>query len=277
MVLIKEYKMAEVKTNLRWAGGKSKMIKILDNFFPKEVNKYIETFTGGGSVLLHIMQKYQPEVAYANDIDGMLINYYNCIKSEPDKVINECLEIKNSYDCKTFTDRFYELNRNIASHFFTANKTSFSGLNKNYSYQAYDRNFSVKCINKIKDISNVLQNVNFVNGDFVKLDEVVGNIDGYFIYLDPPYYGNKDKGLYGENGKLHKEFNHIELFEWVEKHKDNNQIMLSYDDSPYIRELYKDYNIYSFDFVYSMTNTGGNLCKNGKEIVITNYSIGEYE
>ena len=31
--------------------------------------------------------------------------------------------------------------------------------------------------------------------------------------------------------------------------------------------------IYGFDFVYSMTNTGGNLCTKGKEIVITNYEI----
>ena len=49
--------------------------------------------------------------------------------------------------------------------------------------------------------------------------------------------------------------------------------MISYDDSPYIRELYKDYYIYNFDFVYSMTNTGGNNCKIGKEIIITNYKI----
>lgn len=47
--------MKVVKSNLRWPGGKSKMTKILDKFFPKEVNKYLETFTGGGSVLLHIM------------------------------------------------------------------------------------------------------------------------------------------------------------------------------------------------------------------------------
>lgn len=265
--------MTEIKTNLRWAGGKSKMIKILDKFFPKEVNKYLETFTGGGSVLLHIIQKYNPKTAYANDIDNKLINYYNDVKNIPETVINECLEIKHSYNCDTFTEEFYKLDRNRASHFFISNKTSFSGLNKNYSSQAYDRNFSVRCINKIKDISDVVQNVNFVNNDFIQLDDVIGDINGYFIYLDPPYYGNKDKGLYGEKGKLHKEFNHEELFEWVKKHSDNNQIMLSYDDSPYIRELYKDYNIYSFDFVYSMTNTGGNLCKNGKEIVITNYQF----
>jgi DNA adenine methylase len=265
--------MKEVKTNLRWAGGKSKMIKILDEFFPKEVDKYIETFTGGGSVLLHIVQKYNPKVVFANDIDGMLINYYNQIKNDPQTVINECLDLKNNHTCETFAEKFYTLDRNKASHFFTSNKTSFSGLNRNYSIQAYDRNFSINCINKIQNVSEVIQNVNFINDNFVNLEGIVGDIEGYFIYLDPPYFGNKDKGLYGEKGVLHKEFNHLELFEWVKKHSSKNKIMLSYDDSPFIRELYKDYNIYSFDFVYSMTNTGGNTCKNGKEIVITNYEL----
>lgn len=265
--------MKEIKTNLRWAGGKSKMIKVLDKFFPKEVNKYIETFTGGGSVLLHIMQRYNPAVAYANDIDENLINYYNEVKNNADAVVDECLSIKGSYDKDSFTEGFHNLDRSRASHFFTANKTSFSGLNRNYSSQAYDRNFSISCINKIKDVSNVIQGVNFTNVDYTKLDEVIGDISGYFIYLDPPYYSNKDKGLYGKKGELHKNFNHEELFEWVKKHSADNKIMLSYDDSPYIRELYKDYNIYGFDFVYSMTNTGGNLCKEGKEIVITNYEI----
>jgi DNA adenine methylase len=265
--------MTMVKTNLRWAGGKSKMMKILDKFLPKEVDKYLETFTGGGSVLLYVMQKYNPQVAYANDIDSKLINYYESVQTEPQIVIEECLWLKNNFTAETFADEFHNLNRELASHFFAANKTSFSGLNKNYSIQAYDRNFSVKCINKIQDISDVIQNVNFVNSDFTKLDDVIGNIEGYFIYLDPPYYGNKKTGLYGDKGELHKEFDHEKLFKWVEKHSKNNKIMLSYDDSPYIRELYKDYNIYGFDFVYSMTNTGGNLCTKGKEIVITNYEI----
>ena len=262
--------MIEIKTNLRWAGGKSKMIKILDKFFPKEVNKYLETFTGGGSVLLHIMQKYYPKTAYANDIDDKLINYYNNVKNAPETVINECLEIKHSHNCDTFTEEFYKLNRNRASHFFISNKTSFSGLNKNYSSQAYDRNFSVRCINKIKDISNVVQNVEFINFDFEEFDF---EIKDYFIYLDPPYYSNKEKGLYGKKGKLHKDFNHEALFEFINKHSADNKIMISYDDCEYIRNLYKDYHIYDFDFVYSMTNTGGNKCKTGKEIVITNYEI----
>jgi DNA adenine methylase len=263
----------EIKTNLRWAGGKSKMLKILDNFFPNEVTKYLEVFTGGGSVLLHIIQKYNPQTIYANDIDDKLINYYQQIQTSPKEVISECLEIKEKYDCNTFTEEFYKLNRNKASHFFISNKTSFSGLNKNYSTQAYDRNFSINCINKIQDVSNVIKNVTFVNSDFQFIDNHIDDLTDYFIYLDPPYYGNKDKGLYGDKGKLHKEFDHMLLFEWINKHSKNNKIMMSYDDSQYIRELYKDYNIYSFDFVYSMTNTGGNLCKSGKEIIITNYNV----
>ena len=90
--------MKEVKTNLRWPGGKSKMTKILKNYFPKEIDKYLEVFTGGGSVLLYITQNYKPQQIYANDIDKRLINYYNNVKNNPQTVIDECLEIKKNYN-----------------------------------------------------------------------------------------------------------------------------------------------------------------------------------
>ena len=260
--------MKEIKSNLRWAGGKSKMIKILDKFMPDEVNKYLEVFTGGGSVLLHIIQKYKPYKVIANDIDANLINYYQNVRENPNKIINECLNIKNTYNSDKFKEMFLELEPNNATNFFIKNKTSFSGLNGNYSKLAYDKNFSVNCINRIGDISKIIQYVEFTNKDF---EELKLDISDYFIYLDPPYYSNKEKGLYGEKGKLHKEFDHESLFDWVECYGKNNKIMISYDDCDYIRNLYKDYNIYDFDFVYSMTNTGGNRCKIGKEIIITNY------
>lgn len=265
--------MKEIKSNLRWAGGKSKMIKILDNFFPKNIHKYLETFIGGGSVLLHIIQKYNPKVIYANDINQDLINYYNYVQNYPQILVDDCLKIKSYYTKETFATEFTKLNRDIASDFFISNKTSFSGLNYNYSQLAYDRNFTINSINKIMDISNIIQNVNFINEDFINLENTISEIKDYFIYLDPPYYSNKDKGLYGKKGELHKNFNHLELFNFVNRLSETNQIMISYDDDPYIRELYKDYNIYNFDFVYSMTNVGGNLCKVGKEIVITNYKV----
>lgn len=266
--------MKQVKSNLRWPGGKSRMMKILDAFLPEKVDKYLETFTGGGSVLLYILQKYNPSVVYANDINSSLINYYQNIKDNPKKVIDECLETKRRYNAEEFREAFKNIDVSTASGFFTANKTSFSGLNFNYSIQAYDRNFSVNSINKINDVSGVIQNTNFVNCDFKLLDENIDvPIENFFIYLDPPYFGNKEVGLYGKNGTLHKGFDHEAMLEWVNNHREKNLIMISYDDSEYIRELYKDYYIYNFDFIYCMTNVGGNKCKVGKEIVITNYKI----
>ena len=100
-----------VKTNLRWAGGKSKMLKILDNYFPEKVDKYLEPFTGGGSVLLYIIQKYNPKNVISNDIDEKLINYYIELKYNVKNIVDECLEIKNRYDKDSFKDKFYELKK----------------------------------------------------------------------------------------------------------------------------------------------------------------------
>lgn len=270
--------MKLIKSNLRWPGGKSRMMKNLDYFLPSKVDKYLEPFTGGGSVLLYIIQKYCPSLVYANDIDERLINYYNHVKNEPEQLIEDCKKIKNAYTAEEFREPFKKLDTSIAAEFFTANKASFSGMNNNYSIQAYNRNFTLRSIDKIEDISKVIKNVNFTNCDFKKLDEEIKEpIENYFIYLDPPYYSNRKIGLYGKKGELHKEFPHEAMLEWVNKHKDNNLIMISYDDSEYIRELYKDFYIYSFDFTYSMTNTGGNTCRVGQEIVITNYEIKFFE
>ena len=70
------------------------MTKILDRFMPQSVYKYLEVFTGGGSVLLYIIQKYNPSTIVANDIDTNLINYYKGVKNNPQSIIDDCLKIK---------------------------------------------------------------------------------------------------------------------------------------------------------------------------------------
>ena len=264
--------MKEIKSNIRWAGGKSKMIPILDKYMPTKIDNYLEIFTGGASVLLHVIQKYKPQQVIANDINSNLINYYKNIQNNSESIISKCKEIKEKYNKDSFKEKFDKLDIKKAEEFFIKNKTSFSGLNTTYSPLAYDKNFTYNSIKNIKDISNVIQQVNFINQDF---KDIKKEIKDFFIYLDPPYYSNSKKGLYGEKGKLHKDFDHIALYEWIEKNKEHNKIMISYDDCQYIRELYKDYYIYNFDFYYSMTNVGGNECKIGKEIVITNYDINK--
>lgn len=263
--------MKFVKSNLRWPGGKSKMMPFLEPFIPGRIDRYLEVFTGGGSVLLHMKQTRNIRTVYANDIDANLINYYNAVKYDPVGLIREIMTIKKTYTAETFTDVYKTIDVATPSGFFVSNKTSFSGLGNSYSSSTYDSNFSNNTINNIYLIYKVIKNVTFLNLDFVDLDSEIEDIEDFFIYLDPPYFSNRDVGLYGEHGILHKGFDHAALCDWVNAHAERNRIMISYDDSAYIRELYKDYNIYSFDFAYTMTNVSRDKCKIGKEIIITNY------
>lgn len=257
-----------IKTNLRWPGGKSRMTKTLFDFMPQKVNKYFDVFIGGGSVLLFILQKYKPNKTIANDIDENLINFYQYLITNSNDLVNELHKIKKSYNSDEFRDKFKELNLNKPIDFFIANKTSFSGLNKNYSKHAYDNNFTYKSIDKLIDLSILYNKTEFINYDFKLFNKPLKD---YFIYIDPPYYSNSKKGLYGDKGELHKYFNHNNLKKFVDKYSNDNKIMISYDNCSNITEMYDSYNIHDFEFIYSMTNSGGNKCKIGKELIITNY------
>lgn len=248
------------------------MMHQLEPYVPGKISKYIEVFVGGGGVLLYMLQNRKIKTAYANDIDANLINYYDAVQRDPIGLINEILTIKNNYTADTFSKEYKNLDISTPSGFFIMNKTSFSGLGNSYSNSTYDSNFSYNAIKSIYFISQVIKNVKFLNLNFVDLDSRIDDFQDFFVYLDPPYFSNRDVGLYGEHGILHKGFDHAALCSWVKAHADKNKIMISYDDSEYIRALYEGFNIYSFDFTYTMTNVGNNKCKIGKEIIITNYA-----
>ncbi len=264
--------MTFIKSNLRWPGGKSRMMRLLEPYIPGKISKYVEVFVGGGSALLYMLQSRNITTVYANDIDENLINYYNAVKHDPVGLISEIMTIKKTYTAETFTDIYKTIDATTPWGFFISNKTSFSGIGNSYSSRTYESNFSYSAIKNIYLISKLIKNVGFLNLNFVDIDSEIQDFTDFFIYLDPPYFGNRDVGLYGKHGILHKGFNHRALFDWVNAHAEHNKIMISYDDSEYIRALYEGFNIYSFDFTYTMTNVGNNKCKIGKEIIITNYA-----
>src|SRR5690606_41145782 len=79
---------------LKWVGGKRQLMPAIKELIPKKYNDYYEPFIGGGAVLFEL----QPKKAIINDFNEELINVYQIIKENPEKLILDLKTNKNEFD-----------------------------------------------------------------------------------------------------------------------------------------------------------------------------------
>jgi len=113
-------------------------------------------------------------------------------------------------------------------------------------------------------------NAEVVCGDFSDTIQKVLSEDEAFVYLDPPYVFQAEK-LY-ENG----DFEHDRLAEYLRNLPDNIKFLLSYDDSAYVRSLYRgDPKIHISEYKlprgYVVGSAGKDTSQDGEELFISNY------
>jgi DNA adenine methylase len=155
-----------------------------------------------------------------------------------------------------------ELNDNQllqATLYFIINRCSFSGatLSGGFSEEASKKRYTKSSIERISSLN--LENFEIYNLDF---ENFIQNYttDTSFLFLDPPYYLNKNSKLYGNKGDLHENFDHQKLFDDITK---KNNWIITYNNCEYIKDLYKKYIILEVDWSYGM-----NSSKTSSEIVI---------
>lgn len=277
-----------IKTPLRYPGGKSRMVKYLKDHLPEENtwDEYREPFIGGGSMFIYMKQTYPTKQFWINDKYHALYCFWKTLQSSskelsenilakkklyPEREVGRVLFLSSQEVLKTSKDEF-----EIATAFYIVNKCSFSGLTENSSYapQAYDQNFSDTGILKLQNYGDILKGVKITNLDY---SELLTNDDKVLTYLDPPY-DIKHNTLYGGNkGNLHKIFNHENFRDTVSKF--SGKWFISYNDNPYLRGLFTNYDIKDFDTIYYMKCSGENVvtkkssAKKAIELVIKNYVI----
>ncbi len=76
---------------LKWAGGKRQLLPEIHQYLPLQFGDYYEPFLGAGAVLFSL----QPQAAIINDINEELINTYQVIKTDVDRLISELKKHKN--------------------------------------------------------------------------------------------------------------------------------------------------------------------------------------
>jgi len=266
-----------IRSPLRYPGGKSKAVKFLAQFVPKDFKEFREPMFGGGSLTLYLVQLYPDRRFVGGDLNFDLYCFWKSLKEQTENLIREVRRFKEN-----FSDgrKLFELLTSArdeeksclqrGAEFFVLNRITFSGTvdSGGYSEQAFKKRFTDSSVERLKSVAPLLKKIEFVYGDYSYLLHKEG--DSVVIYLDPPYYGNKNSKLYGRRGSLHSEFDHLRLFEEVKKTP--HRVLITYDDSEFIRELYRDFYLTEWSLNYGMSSfTGKN--KRGRELLITNFPV----
>ncbi|KAM3092489.1 DNA adenine methylase [Phormidesmis sp. 146-12] len=270
--------MSSAKSPLRYPGGKSKAIAQILPHIPLTLKEYREPFVGGGSVFLAIRQLLNSQVKqyWINDLNFDLYCFWVYAKDEIESLVNEVDRIKTKYTNGRELYEYYtrddlklsEFDR--AVRFFVLNRITFSGTvdSGGYSQQAFERRFTASSIHRLQKLSFYLSSVQITHGDYETLLFQPG--EDVFIFLDPPYLSATKSKLYGIKGKLHTGFEH-------ERFADNmrqcpHKWLITYDDSPDIRQLFSFANITEWTLQYGMNNYKQEVAIAGRELLIKNYS-----
>lgn len=267
-----------INSPFRYAGGKFYARKLILEHLPKH-KTYIEPFAGGGSIFF---AKGKAKHSWLNDFDEELINCYLMIRDRPDDLIaaldgEAATKERHTYFKKEFKPA-NDLER--AKRWFYLNRTSYSGImNMQNCFWGYGDKYSMRPENWPRNIlrtSAKLEGVRFTNWDFERVIEEAPK--GAFLFVDPPYFNADQDKFYTHSFKRE---DHYRLAKVLEAASDKVQFLITYDNSPEVRELYSwahdmhekewQYTIARTDDQKDKTNVAKGSRSNGKEIFIVNY------
>ena len=278
------------KTPLRYMGGKSRATKTLIQFLPDTmIGKYVEPFVGGGSMAFAFSRQYPHVPIHINDKYYNLYCFWITLRDSPQELVETLLKVKSDAcdavghrklfeDCKEYLLNIqcgqpWNNKFDIGWRWWVCNKCSFSGLGESsgFSEKASVSNFSENNIHALLAYGEHIKNWKITNADY---SDCLIDDPNTFFYLDPPYAKVGKDGtsfLYGRNGDMHKNFDHVEFHTQVSFCK--SPIMISYDNNDLIKTMYHDWDQHTFDLTYTL-HSGKNYReaeKNRKELLLTNY------
>ena len=260
------------KCLINWVGGKRLLRKTIAPLIPKDIKSYIEPFGGGGWVLFY--KNRWADLEIYNDLDGRLVNLFRIVKYHPNAFKEEYKYLLGSRDMFfQFLNGTFITDIQKAVQFYFIITRSFGGKGSSFGTVKKSSGGASKSqknvLDKIDAIHERLDKVMIENRDFETLIKQYDFEDAFF-YCDPPY----SQGC-GYDVTSTKDFDHERLREVLGNIK--GRFLLSYDDSPKVRELYKGFEMIEVERLNGINNRSDveNRKKIFKELLIANYPIKE--
>lgn len=231
---------------LRWAGGKTRLLKALRPHFPAGFATYYEPFVGGGAVFFDARQRATVGAVLA-DLNPELVNCWLCARDEPSAL----LEALGAYQGMDTEEQYYAIRNGDqprgaverAAWFLYLNQTAWNGLWRVNKWGRFNvpwgaRPFRGMTAEEMTALAEMLSDTDIREADF--RDVLTEPSPGDFVYLDPPYLPVSDTSkfyLYTE-----KRFRRPDLAELAvlcqELTERGVHWVLSNRDTPDVRELF---------------------------------------
>lgn len=289
-----------------YVGDKYKLLSQLEDNFPKDIERFIEPFCGGGSVFLNT----NANEYLLNDIDTYMINLHKFLISYANRQdefwneIKECIlgynlsasyleikvpdelrkEFKKTYYAKYNKEAYIKLRND-----FNSNKDNMLqlyilliyGFNRmlrfnrkgDFNLPVGNVDFNYNVVKALNDYFEYVSDkeITFYNMDFQDFIESVNPQKEDFVYLDPPYLIT-----FSEYNKLWNEDSEIRLINYLDE-LDNRGIRFAVSNVLWHRKRYngtfnywaQKYNIVNIESNYISFND--NTEKDSIEVLVKNY------
>lgn len=246
-----------------WMGGKRRLAKHLLPMFP-EHTCYVEPFCGGAA--LFFLRPERAKVEVLNDTNGQLVNLYRVVQHHFDEFVRQFEWTLTSREVfarlqAAPTDCMTDIQR--AARFFYLQHNAFGG-------KTSGRHFGTTTTSRAWDASQIKGRLNAakerLNGVLIENESWEKCVKRYdrphsFFYLDPPYWQTAG---------------YDRAFDWPQYEmlaetmaKAQGKTMLSINDHPDIRELFKGFRTVRLELAYSVSRD--KTQKTSGELVICNW------
>ena len=253
---------------LRYPGGKFKICKLIELLVRKSdapCECYVEPFAGGAGVALQLLLSGVVRRIVINDSDRAISSIWNAMTQETDAFVERINEVDLSLDEWNrqreifFRSPKYSFDYGFAA--FYLNRTNHSGIlsagpiggRAQRGLTLAARFNRAGLADRVRTIGEHRDCIKVYNRDvfsFIR-NQLPRQGRNAFVYFDPPYY-RRGKVLYKNyftrtrHEALKNAILDIAQCPWI----------VTYDDVPEIRDIYRDIPCRTFNLNYSLANNG---------------------
>lgn len=249
---------------LRYPGGKGRMGPWLAELIRANGLRggcYVEPYAGGAGAALYLLLRGHVKRIVINDADPAVFAFWNAVVNEPDALLEQVRRRKPTMRTRAFAQSVLATPSNyspveVAFATFFLNRTNRSGIlnggviggkEQTGAYKLDARYNREDLVARIQAIAERASDIKVYGLDALKLLARIGQKlpKKTLIYLDPPYYV-KGSQLYRN---CYDHADHVAVSKIAMK-LDRPHI-ITYDDTPEIRRIYRGMKSTLFSLTYS--------------------------